>query len=100
MSVGVAAVGWRLLVTKPRAVVLSVRIGFGGCGWPISSRRLLAGIAWCVLTNRAQISTPAAEVMMLQMSSDIVSTAQLFCGNWTSLDMKSVHLPDSLLLVQ
>ena len=35
--------------------------GVGGCGWPISSRSRLVGMAWRVLMKRAPILAVAAE---------------------------------------
>ena len=61
MSVDFVAFGFKFLVTKPRAVVLSVWIGVGGCLWLISFNNRLAGIACLEFKNNAPISASAAD---------------------------------------
>ena len=63
MSVLLVAFGCRFFVTNPRAVVLSVCTGVGGCLCPISLTVFLAGMAWRELMKRAPILASAAEVM-------------------------------------
>ena len=55
--------GCRFLVINPNDVVLSVCIGVGGCGWPISINIVLAGMDEQEFTKRAPISAPTVEVM-------------------------------------
>ena len=53
------AFGCRFFAKNPRAVVLSVCIGVGGCLYPISPTLFLAGMAWRELMKRAHISASA-----------------------------------------
>ena len=69
MSADFVAFGWRFLLTKPRAVVLSVWIGVGGCTCPNSSTVTPAGIA-C-----------RAEDMTFLMIWAIFNTAPLSVGS-------------------
>ena len=47
----------------PAAVELSVLIGVGGCGNPISARQVRMGTATCPLWKRAPSSASAADAM-------------------------------------
>ena len=88
--------GCRFLVTKPRAVVLSVMIGVGGWMWPISSRSILAGMACLEFKNNAPISASAAEDMTFLMICAMLWKAPLFGGHFELSDMKKC--PPALLL--
>ena len=78
----------RFFITKPRAVVLSVWIGVGGCTWPISSAVILAGMACLELMKSAPISASAADDTTDLMICAIFSTALLFFGSLELSDMK------------
>ena len=80
MSVDLVACGWRFFITNPRAVVLSVWMGVGGCGWPISSAVVRAGIAWREFMYRAPISASAADDMTALMIWAIFNMAPLSGG--------------------
>ena len=50
-----------VLLTIPTAVVLSMCIGIGGCGWPNSWRMIRMIFASCALRKRAPSSASAAD---------------------------------------
>ena len=85
-----------LIVTTPKAVVLSVCIGLGGCMFPIIFNAWRSGIASRKLTNRAPRLASAAEDMKVLMIWEIVMTAPLFDGIAAPSDMKK--FPPALLL--
>ena len=76
------ALGTIILLTNPKAVVLSVYIGVGGCLWPISSNNRLAGIACLEFKNRA-----AADVNTCFMILTMLRTAPLSLECMELLDM-------------
>ena len=73
---------------NPRAVVLSVWMGVGGCGWPISSAVVCAGIAWREFMYRAPILASSADDMTALMIWAIFIIALLFAGFGELSDMK------------
>ena len=75
------------LFTTPKAVVLSICIGVGGCGCLKNLRTCLAGTASQQLMNSAPISASAAKDIAL-IICDIVCIAPLLGGTLTLLDMK------------
>ena len=87
-----------LLVTTPRAVVLPVCIGVGGCLCPIIFNAWSAGIDYCQLMNRAPRSASEAEEMTTLMIWEILITSPLFDGMAASSDMKIFYLLVFLLL--
>ena len=92
MSIDLSRLLAMLLVTTPRAVVLSVYIGVGGYLWPIVSNAWRAGIASLQLMKRVPNSASAAEDMTDFMICEIVRTDSLFDGMAESLDMKKCPL--------
>lgn len=88
MSVDLVALGVRFLPTNPRAVVLSVWIGVGGCWWPISMRVVLAGMACLELRNNAPIYASAADNITLFRILAMFSTALLSTGSGALSDRK------------
>ena len=50
-------------LTMPSAVVLSVYIGDGGCGQPISMRVLRSATIFCAVVKRAPNLASAADVI-------------------------------------
>ena len=69
-----------LLLAIPFAVVLSVCIGVGGCGCPISSIRFCCGIACFALMNNPAISALAADESTAFMTDDTFNSAPLLSG--------------------
>ena len=67
----------------------------GGCLWPISSNKYLAGIACRVLIKSAPISASAAEVITFFMIFAMLSTDPLLGGFLSSLERKKC--PPALL---
>ena len=61
MSIGLVLFGCTLLLTTPLAVELSVCIGVGGCGCPISANMFLMCTASLALMKSAPNSASAAE---------------------------------------
>ena len=61
MSIGLVLLGWTLLLTTPLAVALSVCMGVGGCGCPISVKMFLMCTASLALMNNPPNSASAAE---------------------------------------
>ena len=88
MSIDLSRLLAMLLVTTPRAFVLSVCIGVGGCLWPIVSNAWRDGIASLKLMKRAPNSDSAAEDMTAFIIFEIVRTDPLFDGTAESSDMK------------
>ncbi len=88
MSIAFICCGWMLLLTTPRAVLLLVCIGVGGCGCPISSRSWRCGTASHALMYSVPSLALAAEDMTSLMSWAMLSTAPLFAGSLVSDDMK------------
>ena len=82
MSVDLVARGVRFFITKPRAVMLSVQIGVGGCTWPISSAVVRTGMSCRELMNRAPISASAADDTTELMIWAMFNTAPLFFGSF------------------
>ena len=70
-----------LSLTMPRAVILSICIGVGGCLCPISYSLILAGTASQKLINSVQSSASAADDIRALMIIEIVVTAPLFGGS-------------------
>ena len=85
-----------LLVTTPRAFVLSIFIGVGNCVCPISYRAWHAGMYYFQLMKSAPSSASAADDMTALMILAIVNTATLLGGNSVLFDMKK-YPPDLLL---
>ena len=96
MSINLSRLIVMLLLTTPRAVVLSVCIGVGGCLWPMLSNAWNAGIASLQLIQRAPNSDSSAEDMTAFMIFEIVRMYPLFYGTAESSDMKK--FPPALLL--
>ena len=96
MSIDLSRFLAMLLVTTPRAVVLSVCIGVGGCLWPIFSNAWRARMASLQLMKRDPNSASAAENMTAFMICEMVRTDPLFGGTAESSDMKKC--PPALLL--
>ena len=63
MSMDLVALGWRFLLTNPRAVMLFVWIGVGGCLGSISSTVTHTGMVWREFMKKAPISASAMEDM-------------------------------------
>jgi hypothetical protein len=61
ISIDFNAFGRILFAISECAVELSVCIGVGGCGWPISSSAWRIGIAALTFVNNPAISASAAE---------------------------------------
>ena len=95
MSIALVCFGCIVFVTTLSAVKLSIWIEVGGCGWPISSRSCLWGIAARELMYSAPSSASAADDMTALMICAIVRTAPLLCGISLSLDRKKC--PPALL---
>ena len=76
------------LLTTPKAVLLSVCIGVGGCLCPMISSACRAGIASLQFMKRAPSSASAAEDITTLMIWETVRMAPLFAGMASSLDMK------------
>ena len=96
MSIDLSLLLAMLLVTTPRAVVLLVCIGVGGCLWPMVSNTWRAGIDSMQLMKRDPNSASYAEDMTTFMICEIVRTDPLFDGTAESSDMKKC--PPALLL--
>ena len=86
MSMALVLLGWRFRFTTPNAVVLSVCIGVGGWGCPISSRVVLAGMASRAFMNNAPISASAADDMTALMICATFNTAPLLGGTSVLFD--------------
>ena len=69
-----------LLLTRSSAVLLSVWMGIGGCGWPISSILLIMGTAVLAFKNNAPSSASAADDITLRIIVYRLRTAPLFVG--------------------
>ena len=95
MSIDLSRFLTMLLVTTPRAVLLSVCIGVGGCLWPIVSNAWSAGIASLQLMKMSPNSASAAEDMTAFMICEMVRTDPLFGGTAELSDMKKC--PPALL---
>ena len=80
MSMALVSFGWIVCVTTPISVVLSICIGVGGCGCPISSSRCRSRAASRVLMYSSSRSTSAADVMTDLNIFDTLSMALLFSG--------------------
>ena len=78
MSIDLSCLFEMLLVTTPRAVVLSVRIGVGGYLWPIVSNEWRDGITSLQLMKRPPNSDSADEDMTALMICEMVRTDPLF----------------------
>jgi hypothetical protein len=65
MSIALVQHGWMLLVMMPRAVLLSVWMGVGGCLCPISLRRCRMGIA----SRKFMYSAPSLALAALDMTA-------------------------------
>ena len=65
MSMAFVRRGWMLLLTTPKAVLLSVWIGVLGCLWPISLS------SWCIgIASRALMySAPSSALAALDMTA-------------------------------
>ncbi len=63
MSIDLDLLCLMVLLVIPAAVELSVLMGVGGCGCPISSKIVLSIITSCPFTNNAPISASAADAM-------------------------------------
>jgi hypothetical protein len=74
--------------TIPKAVVLSVCNGVGGCGCPKNLRTCLAGTASRKLMKSAPTLASAVKDINALMICNIVPTPPLLGGNSTLLDMK------------
>ena len=85
-----------LLLTTPRAVVLLVCTGVGGCLCPIILSAWRAGIASLQFMKRALSSASAAEDITALIIWDTVMTAPLSGGMAAFSDMKKC--PPALLL--
>jgi hypothetical protein len=88
MSIALVQRGWMLLVTTPRAVLLSVWMGMGGCLCPISSRRCRMGIASRAFMYSAPSSALAALDMTALSILEMLSTAPLLGGSSTLAEQK------------
>ena len=84
------------LLTTPKAVVLSVCAGVGGCLCPMILSACRAGIASLQLMKWDPSLASAAEDITDLMIWETVRTAPLFDGIASSLDMKKC--PPALLL--
>ena len=84
------------LLTTPKALLLSVCTGVGGCLCPRISSACRAGIASLQLMKRAPSLASAAEDITALMIWETVRTTPLFDGMASSLDMKKC--PPALLL--
>ena len=85
-----------LLLITPKAVVLLVYIGVGGCLCPMILSACPAGIASLQLTKRAPSLSSTADDITALVIWETVRTAPLFDGMASSLDMKKC--PPALLL--
>ena len=85
-----------LLVKNPRAVVLSVCIGVGGCLCPIVSNAWRVGIASLLLMKRVPNSASAAEDLTAFIICKMLRTDSLFGGTVELSDMKKC--PPAMLL--
>ena len=63
MSIDLERLCLMVLLVMPEAVELSILMGVGGCGCPISARMVLNIITSCPFTNSAPISASAADAM-------------------------------------
>ena len=63
MSIDLDRLYLMVLLVMPEAVELSVLMGVGGCGCPISSRMVLKIMTSCQFTNNAPISASFAEAI-------------------------------------
>ncbi len=81
-----------LEVTTLSTVLLSVCVGVGGWGCPISLSTLCIGTASCVLMYNAPSSALAAEDITTLMSCAMLSMAPLLLGSIVSDDMKKCPL--------
>ena len=97
MSMDFICFGWILLLMKPLAVVLSVCIGVGGCGCPISFSMFLMWADSLALTKRDPTSASAADDTAALIICDILRMAPLLDGMSSLLDKKKCPL--ALLLV-
>ena len=80
MSMALVHLGWMMLAMTPSAVELSILMGVGGCGCPISSSRCRSGIASRALMYKAPSSALAAEDITDLIICAIISIAPLFRG--------------------
>ena len=83
----------------PEAVELSVRMGVGPCGCPISSNEVLSTSPSLKLLNRPPNSTSAAEVITFFRMAATTNIAPLYlvCEVWLHLSLKKKY-PLTLLL--
>ena len=79
------------LLTTPKAVVLLVCIGVGGCLCPMISSACRAGIASLQFMKRAPSLASAAEDITALMIWETVRMAPLFDGMASSLVMPLVR---------
>ena len=70
------------------AMALSVCIGVGGCGWPISSRMILMNTAYRAMMCSPASSASVVDVMTCLIICAMLRTAPLFGGIAASFDKK------------
>ena len=81
---GVGGFWLYFFVTDPKAVVLSVWIGIGECGWPISFRSRRTGMANLEFTKSASMLASAADV--ISNVSDHLRNVVTFCEDQSTLN--------------
>ena len=86
MSMVLVHLGCTVLVTTPKAVVLSVCKEVLGCGWPISSSSKCMGTASLAFMYRAPSSASAAEDITALIIDDVLCMAPLLGGMCLSSD--------------
>ena len=88
MSMAFVLFGVILPFTILSAMALSVCIGVGGCGWPISSRMILINTASRAMMYSPANSASVADDMTCLMMCAMLRTAPLFGGMAASFDKK------------
>ena len=96
MSMAVVHRGCMLLFTTPRAVLLSVCMGVGGCLWPVSASVWRCGMALGELIQSVPSFASAAKDMTALMSCARLRSAPLLIISSESKERKKC-LPARLL---
>ena len=89
MSIAFICFGWMLLFTTPFAVELSIWMGVGDWGCPISARMFLMYTNSFVLIHSTLSSASAADDMTALMTCDMLIMALLGCGMFSSFARKN-----------
>ena len=97
MSIAFICLDWMMFFTTPFAVEVSVWMGVGGWGCPISARIFLMYTASFVLMNSAPSSASVAGDMTTLMICEMFIMAPFGGGMSSSFDRKKSSCPASCL---